>query len=46
MQARSQGGGNWAIAPPIPKVVRTIFRLIKLLMRKPKNASMHIKETA
>jgi len=38
-----------AIAPPIPKVVLTIFKLIKVLMRKrkmQKNASVQVNETA
>jgi len=34
-QARSQGG-NGGNSPPIPKVALTVFRLIKLLMCKPK----------
>jgi len=36
VQARSKGGAMGAIAPPIPKVEPTIFRLIKLLVCKPK----------
>jgi len=35
-QARRQGEAMGAIAPPIPKVALAIFRLIKLLMHKPK----------
>jgi len=36
MQARSQGGEIGAMTPPIPNVAPKFFRVIKVLMRRPK----------